>query len=329
MERSSISIAIPTLDRGAVLVATLASLIADDEVGEILVVDQSPTHPEEIAARLAAWDEGGVIRWIRLPQPSIPRAMNVALREAAGDIVLFLDDDIVPGEGLVRRHLANYTETDVVAVAGQVIQPWQSPQNVPRPERRPGIWEDLDFPFHGTERADVRNCMAGNLSVRRKAALAVGGFDEHFVGAAYRFETEFCRRLTRRGGRVVFDPLASVHHLKAPEGGVRVYGAGATKSRIEHSAGSYYFAYLEAAGWERVRFMSQVFIRATANRYYLTRPWQLPEHLVCQWRSLRLARALYREKRGDTARGRDLATDPRPTTGAMERLLARARRLDR
>ena len=33
--------------------------------------------------------------------------------------------------------------------------------------------------------------MGGNFSVRRRFALTLGGFDEQFVGAAYRFEADF------------------------------------------------------------------------------------------------------------------------------------------
>src|SRR5437868_3122650 len=83
---------------------------------------------------------------------------------------------------------------------------------------RPGLGACLDFPFNSAIPAQVANVMAGNLSVRREMALAVGGFDENFVGVAYRFETEFCRRLLRAGGRVLFQPAASIHHLRTPTG---------------------------------------------------------------------------------------------------------------
>ena len=297
MPISAVSIAIPTLDRGSILVDTLDILLARAEAEEVLVVDQTASHPPRIAAKLKLLDKEGRIRWIRLERPSIPHAMNVALEAASQDIVLFLDDDIVPSEALASRHFANYADKDVVAVAGQVIQPWQSPADIPRPKRRSGIWEDLDFPFHSTRRATVRSGMAGNLSVRRDAALAAGGFDENFIGAAYRFETEFCRRLTRLHGKIVFDPEASVHHLKAKAGGIRVYGDGVRGSRIEHSVGNYYFAFSESSGLEFLSYLFHSITSTTLSKYYACRPWEIPGHILYQISSIKMARKLYIKKK--------------------------------
>ena len=90
MPISAVSIAIPTLDRGSILVDTLDILLASAEAEEILVVDQTASHPPEIAAKLKLLDKEGRIRWVRLERPSIPHAMNVALEAASQDIVLFL-----------------------------------------------------------------------------------------------------------------------------------------------------------------------------------------------------------------------------------------------
>ena len=297
MTDARVTVAIPTLDRGPILVDTLDILLASAEAAEVLVVDQTASHPPEIAAKLKLLDKEGRIHWVRLERPSIPHAMNVALEAASQDIVLFLDDDIVPSEALASKHFANYADSEVVAVAGQVIQPWQSPADIPRPKRRSGIWEDLDFPFHSTRRATVRSGMAGNLSVRRDAALAAGGFDENFIGAAYRFETEFCRRLTRHHGMIVFDPEASIHHLKAKSGGTRVFGDGVRGSRIEHSVGNYYFAFSESSGLEFLSYVFHAIASTTFTKYYACRPWKIPAHIITHISSIKMARQLNNKKK--------------------------------
>jgi len=293
----SITVAIPTLDRGPVLRSTLEALICHESNFEILVIDQTASHPKCVEDYLRKENEIGTIRWIHQEAPSIPKAMNWALRQATGDIVLFLDDDILPGENLVARHFRNYNDPSITAVVGQVIQPWQTPCDLPRPTQRSGIRADLDFPFHSMRRAVVSNVMAGNLSLRRDAALACGGFDENFIGAAYRFETEFCRRLVRHGGKVVFDPEASVRHLKAETGGTKIFGDGVRGSQIEHSVGAYYFAYLESSGIERIGFVLQTLWVTTCSKFHATHPWLIPGHIHCQIASLRLARRLYSGKR--------------------------------
>ena len=116
-----------------------------------------------------------------------------------------------------RHHASAHVEfPETWAVAGQVLQPGESsggrgPRTIPSH----GIRADLDFPFWSDQRAFVVNVMAGNLSVKRDKALAVGAFDENFEGVAYRFETEFARRLVRLGGQILFEPAASIRHLRS------------------------------------------------------------------------------------------------------------------
>src|SRR5438128_660679 len=120
-----ITVAIPTYRREQVLIDTIECLLRlDPGAEEILVLDQTTGHAEQTEALLRTWNERGDIRWLRLPEPSIPGAMNQGLLEARQDIVLFLDDDIVPFPGLVSGH--SYAHRDGLGrlVAGRVLQPW-------------------------------------------------------------------------------------------------------------------------------------------------------------------------------------------------------------
>jgi len=101
------------------------------------------------------------------------------------------------------------------------------------------------FRFHSDRGRFLTNVMAGNLSVDRERALAIGGFDENFIGAAYRFETEFCHSPGRRQAATIwFEPRASIHHLKLATGGLRSFGDHRSTASPVHSAGDYYFAIL-------------------------------------------------------------------------------------
>jgi GT2 family glycosyltransferase len=292
---ADVSIAIPTYRREEVLVTTLDRLVQARQGEEILVLDQTERHGPAVDAALARWDAGGAIRWIRLPRPSIPAAMNEALRLSRRSLVLFLDDDIVPGTHLVAAHAACYDDFAVWAVSGQVLQPGQDPAPHSDRTRRGGFAADLDFPFNSIERAVVANCMAGNLSVRRERALAVGGFDENFVGAAYRFETEFCRRLLGAGGVVLFEPAASLRHLRAPSGGIRSQGDHRGSASPAHSVGDYYFAFRHAGRLEALTCVLRRPLREICTRYHLARPWLIPVKLLGELRAVRLAISLARQ----------------------------------
>lgn len=294
---AQVSIVIPTYHRGEVLLRTLEALAPQIKAGdEIVVVDQTPGHPEHVEASLSDLAEKGTIRWLRRDQPSITGSMNLGLVEANCDLVLFLDDDIIPSEGLVRRHAANYADESTWAVVGQILQPGQTPERSELPPYPgPGLLSDLDFPFNSVHRRQVYNCMAGNLSVRRDRAIAVGGMDEQFKGVAYRFETEFARRLTDAGGRVMFDPLAGLHHLQAPSGGTRTYGNHLTSASPAHGVGEYYMAIRSTTGRERRRYIRNRLRRSVATRFHLRHPWWIPVKLSGELRGLLWAYRLSRQ----------------------------------
>lgn len=293
--KQTLSVAIPTYGREAVLIETVAAVLRlRPRPDEVLVLDQTREHEEATARSLESWARSGAIRWLRLPVPSIPGTMNIALREAQGPIVLFLDDDIVPHERLIEAHRQSYAEQRIWAVVGQVLQPGQQPEPANRGDRGKGIHRDLQFSFNSTSRCEVFNCMAGNLSVRRKEALAGGGFDENFRGVAHRFETEFCRRLCRLGGTVIFEPEASIRHLRSPGGGTRTYGCHLRSSRPEHAVGDYYFALREARGTERATYIATRLFRAVRTRYHLSHPWFIPVKLLGEARGLLWAMQLAR-----------------------------------
>lgn len=289
MGDGTLTVAIPTYNRGAIVVETVARLFElTPPPDAIVIVDQSP----EANARLAQWHDQGRIRLIRLDAPSIPGAMNVALRAATTPLVLYVDDDVEPSSGLVAAHIAAHREHAPWAVVGQILQPGEEPRSVGQPP------DDLEFRFYADAGRFLVNVMAGNLSVVRERALAIGGFDENFIGAGYRFETDFAFRLAAAGGTIWYEPRASLRHLKLSTGGLRSYGDHRSSPSPLHAVGDYYFAIqhgrpLWAFTLKRIR-------RNAFTRYHLAHPWAIPTKLIGEVRGLFLARRL-------AGRGRRLA----------------------
>lgn len=274
-----ITIAIPTYNRQRIVVETIERLLPFGV--PIVVVDQTPSPDERLASL--------PIRLIRLPQPSIPHAMNVAVGVAETDVVLFLDDDVIPSPRLIEAHDEAHRELAIWAVVGQILQPGEKPERVQQPA------DDLDFRFNADEPRLVTNVMAGNLSVKREHFIAAGGFDENFVGVAYRFETDFALRILAAGGRIRFEPRASIRHLKLATGGLRSFGDHRTSASPMHSTGDYYFAL-----HQRPPLWRYALRRLRANvvtRFHLTHPWMIPSKLVGELRGLLLARRLARTGR--------------------------------
>lgn len=279
-----VTIVIPTYRREQVLIDTIESLLQlAAGASEILVLDQTREHSGGTDALLRRWNEDGRIRWLRLPEPSIPGAMNKGLVEAAHEIVLFLDDDIIPFNDLVSAHWEAHQDGPAL-VAGRVLQPWDG-------DGADGSWSEKQFA--STERLEITRFMGGNFSVRRSTALELGGFDENFVRVAYNFEREYADRWRARGGRISFRPDAAIRHLKASFGGTRTYGEHLKTFFPAHSVGAYYYVLRSELVKHRVREFVGRPVRAVATRHHLCRPWWIPVTLVAELGGMLWALILY------------------------------------
>lgn len=294
----SLSVVIPTFNRGAVLLKTLQMLFAQaHKAQEVIVVDQTDYDVDDpVLAQLNTLHAEQKINFIKRNEPSIPAAMNAGLSIASADLVLFIDDDIQIDDQFIVNHIAAWSTHNCPAQVGRVLQPWDDKQidTNKRSSPKQGLNQDIDFLFSSTEVAYLVNCMAGNLCVDRRVARQVGGFDENFIGAAYRFETEFAHRLTSVSQRLIyFAPEAVLDHLKLAMGGTRQTNF-LTSASYYHSVGDYYFALISAKGWERWRYIQRRFFGACIARFYLRKPWHMPARMMGECRGVAKAFELYR-----------------------------------
>jgi len=152
------------------------------------------------------------VRYISHPiaDRGFPYARNLAVANASGDLLAFLDDDCVISNGWLNRLLKPFKDPSVVGVQGGV--------SVPDSSGAVGWAESiLGFPGGGIRRV----CKAGsklpetteistlNCAYRKWVFDKVGGFDESLLhgGEDYLFAKKACEH-----GRCVFVPDAVVFH---------------------------------------------------------------------------------------------------------------------
>jgi GT2 family glycosyltransferase len=210
-------VVIPTYQRETVLCQTIELLLRQDYPNyEIIVVDQSKAHLAETTRRLH--DYGNVIRYLQIARPSLPRARNVGAQVAKGEIILYVDDDIVPSSSLVRNHAAIYNNPIIGCVAGQVVPPdgaevdTSAVGTIVPPMR-------ITRNFNARTGAFVAHAPGGNMSIRRDALRTAGLFDPAFGGTSIREETDLCLRIRACGYKIWFEPSASLQHLAVFSGG--------------------------------------------------------------------------------------------------------------
>lgn len=211
---------IATFNRPEALAVTLGDLSRQNwPPDEVLVVDQSSDDmaDDEVAAGA---DASFKLRYFRQQVPNAQKARNLAIKEARGEVLVFVDDDMRIPEGFIAAHLDNYNDPTVGGVAGQVLKPSQKPTALLPAvcQRSKHGW--LRFPLHYALRTETINWPSCNGSVKRAVALKIGGFDEQFTRTLYD-DTDFSHRLSKAGAKIVFDPAASALHRKVPSGGRR------------------------------------------------------------------------------------------------------------
>ena len=154
--------------------------------------------------------------------PNLPRARNIGIREASGEVIVFLDDDAKPGNTLLEAHIKNYADPRVGVVGGRVLED-KYEKDVP--DSKIGTVRKLDgFAYSGFNKTVKRETMhvrGVNMSVRREVALEIGGFDERFEGTAEYEDMDFCLRALKKRYKIIFEPAAVVEHLSLSFGGCR------------------------------------------------------------------------------------------------------------
>ncbi|GAC1300536.1 MAG: glycosyltransferase family 2 protein [Vulcanimicrobiaceae bacterium] len=194
-----LSVVIATKDRAGFLAAALASLATQRNAPpfEAIVVDNGSRDGTAPLVRERARDGGFPLHYVYAGEPNRGAARNAGVARATGDIVAFVDDDVVLPEHFLFAHAAAHARRRGAAVTGPIL-------NVPAPaaRARPGI-ANYSGAFFCT-------C---NVSVARDALEAVGGFDERFKLYGWE-DTELGLRLRRSGVRRAFAWDAYLWHIK-------------------------------------------------------------------------------------------------------------------
>jgi glycosyltransferase involved in cell wall biosynthesis len=230
----------------------------------IVVVDHNPA----LLAELRAAPDGAVVLENTFPHGA-SGARNTGVAASRGDVVAFIDDDVTASPRWLEELLVAYRGLEVMGVGGRIDPDWLT--------GRPG-WFPPEFDWvvgctytgMPAQTTPQRNLIAANMSIRRDAFEALGGFRTDFGKQGTRSEpeeTELCIRALRRWpDRVwLYEPRAGVRH-KVPAARARwryfverCFNEGIGKARLAS-----YSSRTEALSTER-RYVRSVLPRAVAR----------------------------------------------------------------
>jgi glycosyltransferase involved in cell wall biosynthesis len=201
---SAVSVVVPALDAEPSLALCLQAIMRSaGDTAEVIVVDDGSRDRTGAIAR----QHGATV--IRHDRPRGPAAArNAGAARARGDVILFLDADVVLAEDGVARVLGVLGgDPGLAAVFG-------SYDDTPAARTLVSEYRNLLHHFvHQTSREDSESFWAGCGAIRRQVFLAVGGFDERYRRPSIE-DIELGGRLSRRGYRVALDRRLRATHLK-------------------------------------------------------------------------------------------------------------------
>lgn len=237
-ELPSVAAVIPTHNRRAGLPA-LIDAVASEPLAEIVVIvngggDGSLGWLRERAAtepRLRAQSAG---------EPSQTLALQTGVELATSDVVILLDDDVLPEPGWARGHARHHAGAEGLVVIGYM--PVERPRRRRRGQFPLYIYaDDYERACEGYERdrdSILRGLWGGNVSMRRADCLRVGLRPGPGMPAGYGYheDRDLGLRCEAAGLRGAFDRGLRARHLydKSPAAFLRAArNSGATRAAVQ------------------------------------------------------------------------------------------------
>jgi glucosyl-dolichyl phosphate glucuronosyltransferase len=227
------SVIIPSCGRPITVVGTVRAVLATNPLvhdTEIVVVDNNSEEQFSSALRAFCETVGAPVRYVVEPSPGVSAARHRGAREAQGELLLFIDDDVEVALGWLPAILEAFQDEGISIVGGPSIPRFLG--SVPS-----WLWDFVEIGPSGgwccswislldvgksVETIDADWIWSLNLSIRRDLFVQVGGQHPCYVPPALqRWQgdgelglTSKCKAL---GARASYVHEALIHHLVGPD----------------------------------------------------------------------------------------------------------------
>jgi GT2 family glycosyltransferase len=210
MPMATVSVVIATYGRSSSLQRALASLLGQSQPADEIIVAAWEHDLDTVESVVGQT----FIRLILVAQNTVSAKENAGIAAAAGEIVAFMDDDVVARRDWLEKMRTHYGDLSVVGVGGRDVV------------NNGGTVDDREAQVVGrlswfgrltanhhlrtTGVRDVQFLKGCNMSYRRNAIAPV---DERLKGdVPYAFEIDM-GLTAMRSGRLVYDPELAVDHF--------------------------------------------------------------------------------------------------------------------
>lgn len=234
-----VSVIVPVYNRAKDIHRCISALFSQTypkDMFEIIIVDDYST--DNLKEEVSGYKNVKYV--LNELEFGLPAARNMGLKEAKGNIIIFLDDDAIPENDYIQNVVKIFqTHESVGGVTGKL-------KNVAVQEIKKGIlgrimkhyarffgisgfFVNLDgvgeilstgFTTSNFEKVDkimeVRWLSGCNMSYSRETVEKTGLFDNKYSGHAYHEDADFSYRAYKKGYKLYATPHALVEHLVSP-----------------------------------------------------------------------------------------------------------------
>lgn len=231
------SIIVCTRNRADSIGETLEALSKLEPGGNEIVVVDTSNEQERLKTRELAEKIGA--KYVFEPRSGLSIARNTGIAHAAGDVIVFTDDDCIPAQDWIAQKLKHYSDSSIWCCTGRVVQHSSAGacdlfnevagqdlggegRVFTREDTRFGLGVLFGnfakvFAKHMKSRAPVPFGIGhgSSTSFRREGLKQLGGFDERLGGGAplkSADDTEMFWRILKSGHSIVYEPAAVVRH---------------------------------------------------------------------------------------------------------------------
>jgi len=219
MAVEKVTVVVPTFRRPHGIIKVLDALGTQQDVGlpwDIVVVDNDDSPGAEMAFSAASDGFPVPVRLVREPRRGSAHARNRGIAEASGDVVVFLDDDVVPAGDWLYRLVEPIIDDRCDATGGRVL--------LDPSVELPGWWAEwmagylaaFDLDPNEIELLPDGWVLTASVALRADLLRASGGFDPELGPRSgvplVDDDISLSRRFMIAGGRIRFIPDAVVVH---------------------------------------------------------------------------------------------------------------------
>jgi len=201
-----LSIIIPTYNRDYILKKCLQALHnqqIDDHALEIIVSDDGSTDDTEQITREFSRHSRWPIQYLKQTNQGANAARNAAIRLANGELLLFINDDILPVPTMARHHVRTHEKysSPNIGVLGRVTVADYIPYSTLAKLHLDASFDNLS----GKTWLDWSAFFTCNVSVKKDFLLQYGLFEESL---RYHEDVELSERLSAYDFKLIYNPEA-------------------------------------------------------------------------------------------------------------------------